>query len=425
MSAKYRLPKGTKDFLPQEAYTVSLLESIARRVFSLYGYSEIRLPLLESTAVFVRSLGKASDIVQKQIFTIASKDDLCLRPEATAQVARCYIENAPLQQRLAKLAYIGPMFRGERPQKGRLRQFHHIGAEAIGQSSALLDAEIIILARDLLSAFGLEGVVLELNSLGCRDDQQRLQGMLKTKLEAKQGLCEECRRRLSSNVLRILDCKKPDCRRIVSGLGIGRSYLCRECDLYFDKVVTALSAASVTYTHVPTLVRGLDYYTQTVFEFTSDALGAQSALGAGGRYDGLIFELGGKATPACGFALGLERILLLREAAQLPGLDVFVAYTAEDLAKDAFEVLKLLRGVGISADMDFNFTSLKSQLRYSQRLKSALAVIIAEDELKEKGVILRDMKASSQDVIKISDLVEAVKSKIERGLGSQIPDPRS
>jgi histidyl-tRNA synthetase len=411
MSAQYRLPKGTKDFLPQEAYTVSLLENIARDIFTVYGYEEVRLPLLESIPVFARSLGSTSEIVQKQIFTIASKDGLCLRPEATAQVARAYIENNLSQQRLVKLFYIGPMFRGERPQKGRLRQFHHIGAEAIGERSPLLDVELIALARRLLMGFGLDPPCLEINSLGCGADRRQLIKLLKDKLTPKQDrLCKECRRRLSTNVLRILDCKEAGCKKQVAALKIGGSYLCSDCSEYFEQVLEGLRRLSIEYIHVPTLVRGLDYYTQTVFEFTSPRLGAQSAVGAGGRYDNLIADLGGPSKPACGFALGLERILLLRTLSQLKGLDVFVAYVSEDLKEQAFRLLDRLRQEGISCDMVFEFTSLKSQLRYCQKRKASLAVILGEEELTDNKVTLRDMAASKQELADIDSLSETIKN---------------
>ncbi|MBN2120049.1 MAG: histidine--tRNA ligase [Candidatus Omnitrophica bacterium] len=412
MSARYRLPRGTKDFLPQEAYAVSLLENNSRKIFRIYGYEEVRLPFIENSEVFIRSLGQTSEIIERQIFKIEAKDNLCLRPEATAQVVRSYIENAFYQHKLSKLFYIGAMFRGERPQKGRLRQFHHIGAEAIGQSSPFLDVEVISLARDLLLELGVDKFELKINSLGCVEDKERLKALLREKLSSKHGrLCEDCQKRFSVNILRVLDCKKPACKELVASLDIGRSYLCKDCSGYFDTILDMLKSLSIDYSHVATLVRGLDYYTRTVFEFTSPLLGAQDAVGAGGRYDNLVQELGGPSRPACGFALGLERILLLRGKEPKPRLRAFVVYAAQDLQKQAFMVLRSLRQAGISSDMSFDFTSLKSQLRLCQKLEADFAVILGPDEMRDKILILRDMKASVQDKIEINDLIKRLKPK--------------
>jgi len=410
MSAKYRLPRGTKDFLPQEAYTATLLENKAREVFATYGYREVRLPSIENKGIFVRGLGGGSEVVEKQIFTIEGKDDLCLRPEATAQIVRSYIEHNLYNQRLVKLFYIGAMFRGERPQKGRLRQFHHIGAEAIGERHPGVDAEVVKLAYDLLRSFDVGNFTLEINSLGCPKDKESLRGKLKDKLKGKLHLlCGKCQHRFARNTLRLLDCKNPGCKDAVSSLGIGRSYLCKDCAEYYRAVLEILKDLSVNYRQVDSLVRGLDYYTHTVFEFTTSLLGSQNAVGAGGRYDELVEELGGPKKPSCGFALGLERILLLREKEELPCPRVFVAYTTAGLGKRAFLILDSLRGAGISSDMDFHPGSLKSQLRYGRKLRADFAVILGQDELENNSVILRDMKASSQEVVKIDNLINRLR----------------
>lgn len=413
MSAKYRLPRGTRDFLPRDAYTVTVLENQARSIFHLYGYKEARFPLIENIEVFIRGLGQNTEIVEKQIFKIEGRDNLCLRPEATAQIVRSYIENHLFREKTVRLFYMGAMFRGERPQKGRLRQFHHIGAEALGVKSPYLDAEVIALARDLLLAMGIAECTLEINTLGCKDDKNKLKVLLKDKLKDKlTHFCENCKHRFNTNILRILDCKKPGCRKIVSSLKIAGQYLCQNCGFYFERVCQNLEELNVKYQLNPTLVRGLDYYTQTIFEFISTRLGTQNAVGAGGRYDDLIEELGGPKNPACGFALGLERALLLREKVAPPALDAFVVYTHKDLSQRAFLLLRDLRAAGISSSMDFEGGSLKSQLRFAQKINVKFAVIVGEDELKENSFTLRDMQASDQEVIAISNLVTVLKNKL-------------
>ncbi len=413
MSARYRLPRGTKDFLPPEAYTAVSLENIARQVFYIYGYKEVRLPVIESKDIFVRGLGEKSEVVEKQIFGIASRENLCLRPEATAQIVRAYIENSLHIQRLTKLFYIGAMFRGERPQRGRFRQFHHIGAEALGERSPILDAELIILARDLLFNFGIKDFNLEINSLGCLQDKRKFEELLKEKIKSRINLlCPNCQRRFSTNPLRILDCKESSCKKVVSSLNIGHAYLCKNCLSYFKKVCSCLDEMGLSYEILPDLVRGLDYYTQTVFEFTSEKLGSQKAIGAGGRYDGLVKELGGPDRAGCGFALGLERIMMLKTKEEAPSPEIFLAYTSRELMSQAFKLLSRLRRERISSDMVFEFSSLKSQLRYAQKLGVKFVVIMGEEELKDNLVVLRDMKASYQEKVPIESLIDILTERI-------------
>ncbi|HEC69691.1 MAG TPA: histidine--tRNA ligase [Candidatus Omnitrophica bacterium] len=412
MSGRYRPPRGTKDFLSGEAYTSVFLENKAREIFYLYGYREVRLPLIESKDIFIRSLGENTEVVEKQIFEISSRENLCLRPEATAQIVRAYIGHSLYLQRLVKLFYIGPMFRGERPQKGRFRQFHHIGAEAIGEKDPLLDTELIGLAEKLLVSFEVKDFYLEINSLGCEEDKNRFKSLLKKKLaddRVRSLLCENCQKRFFANPLRILDCKEANCRKVVNSLDIGNSYLCKSCLSYFEQVCSLLDKRGISYKVNPWLVRGLDYYTQIVFEFNSDNLGSQKAVGAGGRYDGLVRELGGPDKAGCGFALGLERILLLRKLEKFSSLKVFIAYTSSELKNKAFELLAKLRDEGISSDMGFKFSSLKSQLRYAQKLGVEFVVILGEEELKNNQVSLRDMKASSQERFSLDRLIDFLK----------------
>ncbi len=304
------------------------------------------------------------------------------------------------------------MFRGERPQKGRLRQFHHLGCEAIGLKSVYLDAEIISLGYRLILDLGVKDFTLEINSLGCKKDRESLNRLLNKHLEKEyDDLCKHCQRRFSHNILRILDCKNPKCKKIVKSLNIGHKYLCEECLSYFKRLCLILDDNKISYKIKPTLVRGLDYYTDIVFEFVSSNLGSQSAIGAGGRYDHLVQSLGGANKPACGFALGLERLMLLREDLKLPGPSVFLSYVSENLYKKAFSLLNILRSEGISSDIDFTKGSLKSQLRYCQKIRCNYAVIVGEEELKQDSVILRDMRSSSQSVVKIAELVRILKNK--------------
>lgn len=407
---KYRLVRGVKDLLPEKSEKVNTIENLARKIFKLYGYSEIRLPVLENQAIFTRGLGSNTEIVEKQIFKIEGKEGLCLRPEGTAQVVRAYIEHRLYIQRLVKLFYIGPMFRGERPQRGRLRQFNHIGAEVLGIKSPFLDAENISLADALLKNFGLgvKDYRLEINSLGCKNDQDKLKNTLFSKIEPfKNSLCDDCKRRLYSNVLRILDCKKNSCQEIVKSLNLNHSYLCNECRLYFDNVCKELNSLNINYRIVPSLVRGLDYYTQTVFEFTARRLGSQNAVAAGGRYDNLVSELSGPDKPACGFAVGLDRVLLLLEdkPAEI-NHPVFAAYTNEGVFGKAFQLIKLLREKGIPADMDFEKKSLKSQLRYFQKLGAEFVIIVGEEELKKNVYPLKYMRSSEQKDLDLESLIE-------------------
>ncbi|MDD5255681.1 MAG: histidine--tRNA ligase, partial [Candidatus Omnitrophica bacterium] len=299
-----RIP-GTRDILPQESSQWQALENLARRVFGLYAYQEIRTPLLEDAGLYNRSLGESTEIVQKQMFLVHNKEDLyALRPEGTASILRAYIENnLDKSAGLSRLYYMGPMFRLERPQKGRLRQFHHIGAEVIGSTEPQVDIEVISLSMGLLDAWGVKGSELLVNSLGCAKDRKNLMQMLGGSLKSRlHELCDDCKIRVENNVLRVLDCKQEMCRKIVAGLEVGQKHLCGDCNAHFSKVLAGLRHLGIPFSVEPMLVRWLDYYTRTVFEIKHKSLGAQDAIGAGGRYDGLSVELSGPQTGAMGFA---------------------------------------------------------------------------------------------------------------------------
>ncbi|MFA5337826.1 MAG: histidine--tRNA ligase [Candidatus Omnitrophota bacterium] len=429
MIKTYKSIRGTYDFSPEEARQFNKIAEKARHVFALYGYDEIILPFLEEEGVFVRSVGETTDIVEKQIFRIAKRNDsdsdIVLRPEGTAQVVRYYLEHALYKQSdFNKFSYIGAMFRGERPQKGRLRQFHHIGAEAMGSDSIFLDAEMISLALRLLDEMGITERKLNINTLGCQADKEKFMSLLKKDLSARRNeLCPDCQRRLEKNPLRILDCKQENCKKIAVSFCLsetsGKTYLCDDCNGKFQELLKLLKSSNIDYVYNPCLVRGLDYYTNTVFEITSTALGSQDAIGAGGRYNNLIKNLGGPDIPACGFALGVERVIIAlnKKEAQISP-DVFIAVTGENLRDEGFKMLRDLRSAGVHSDMDYCAKSLRGQLRYAEKKDINFVVIVAEEEYKQGLVILKDMKASTQDKVKKEDLIEVVRGAIADGEGA-------
>lgn len=417
MTKKFSLPRGTADILPDETPLWRDIEDKARKIFAIYGYQEIRTPVFEETALFTRSLGETSDVVQKQMLNL-EKEGLALRPEGTASIVRSYIENnLDKKERLSKLYYIGSMFRGERPQKGRLRQFHQIGVEAIGPNSSLpyLDAEVIILAVNLLKSFGLNDFKLKINTLGSPEDKENFSKILRGELKNKSAhLCEDCQNRLERNVFRILDCKNEQCKKIVGELKIGSSYLSEASKTYFKNVKDALEFSSVAYEESSQLVRGLDYYTHTVFEISSPSLGSQDALGAGGRYNNLVSQLGGPEVDGIGFAMGVERILLA--LSQDPSfvkasLNCLILSLDEASLLRAFQILSILRSAGISSDMSHRFGSMKNQMSFADKIGARYVMILGEDEAKKGTVTLKNMATREQNEIKASadNLTEVIK----------------
>jgi histidyl-tRNA synthetase len=409
-----RIP-GTKDILPEEILLWQEIEKISRNIFSLYNYREIRPPLLEEACLFNRSLGESAEIVQKQMFLVKNKEDLyALRPEGTAPIVRAYIENSlDKTTGFIKLYYIGPMFRLERPQKGRLRQFHHIGVEAIGSLDPCLDAEVIALADTLLTAYGINGYKIRINTLGCSTDKQVFSQNLRKQLTVSlEKLCEDCRVRLDNNPLRILDCKNETCKEIVRGIEIKDGHICPECREYFQKVREGLDKLKINYTLDPLLVRGLDYYTGTVFEISHENLGAQDAIGAGGRYNNLVEQLGGPKLGAIGFAFGVERLLLAAGTPECRNAkdDLVYLITLGDKAKlEGAKILHELRKNGIKSDADYEGKSLKGAMRSANDLGARRVLIIGEDELKDNAVTLKEMSSGVQKQLKISDLITELK----------------
>jgi len=409
-----RAIRGTKDILPGESMQWSAAENLARDLFAKYGYEEIRTPVIEDTALFKRSIGDTTDIVQKQMYTFQDRGErsITLRPEGTAPVVRAYLENnINNKQGLVKLFYMGPMFRAERPQAGRQRQFHQIGVEAIGSASPYLDAEVIALLVNFLKAAGVKDFEVKINNLGCDKDKKIFCDQLKEGLKPNlERLCEDCQSRFGKNVLRILDCKNHDCKKLIPVI---TSYQCDDCESHYHKVLDMLNLLGVKYKTYAHLVRGLDYYTGTVFEVTAAGLGSQDAIAAGGRYGNLIKDLGGPDVPAIGFAIGIERLLMASSPESIvhsPETKIYIATLGEAARKKAFELASELREAGIVCIMEYDEKSLKAQLKAASNQECKYAVILGDDELKKDKIILRDMSKSEQEEISLKSFVTHLKS---------------
>lgn len=406
---------GTRDILPQEVSGWQDIEEASRKIFSVYNYKEIRPPLIEEAGLFDRSLGESCEIVQKQMFIIKKEGAVfALRPEATASVCRAYLENnLDKTAGFIKLYYIGPMFRLERPQKGRQRQFYHLGCEAIGSQDAFIDAEIISLADSLLKSFSIDGYKININSLGCKEDKEKLSEILHEGLKDKiSRLCEDCRVRFKQNILRTLDCKNEGCIKAVAELEVRDTYLCHECKTHFKRVREGLDSLKINYEIIPYLVRGLDYYSRTVFEITHPQLGSQNALGAGGRYDDLIGDLGGPKTGAAGFAFGMERLLLVSkcQSAKVPEKKlVYIITLGEEAGLTGLKLLNDLREAGIASDTDYEGKSLKGAMRKGNDLGARYVLLIGEDELKKNIVTVKDMVSGEQREVKPEKLIAELK----------------
>lgn len=409
---KYSGLKGMEDILPPDITVWQSVESTARDIFARYGFQEIRVPILESTDIFTRGIGEATDIVEKEMYTFTDKGNrsVSMRPEGTAPVVRCYVEkNLHTLASPQKYFYTGPMFRYERPQKGRFRQFYQVGAEAFGVATPAMDAEVISLLRNLLEAIGLGGLNFELNSIGCAECRPAYrQALLDFFGDKRSEYCPDCQRRYDTNPLRILDCKVPRCGELRQGAPTVTEHLCDGCRTHFDELLSMLNALKVPYTLNPNLVRGLDYYTKTTFEVTSEHLGAQKAVAAGGRYDRLVEEFGGPATPAIGFAIGMERIVTLlkeQQPVEQPEPRVFVATLGREAELEGFRIVEALRSKGIWAEQSYGGGSLKSQLRRADRVGAAFALIIGENEMKAGMLQWKNMKKGEQGEVAVADVV--------------------
>ena len=406
--------KGFADIFPGEVEIWQSVEATARRVFNSYNFSEVRIPILEKTELFSRSIGETTDIVEKEMYTFEDRDSrggdtmettkLTLRPEGTAGVVRAYVEAEMYKiEPVRKLYYMGPMFRRERPQKGRMRQFHQIGAEALGRGDPYIDAEILLLLSDFFSAVALTEPSLQINSLGCSDCRPKYRELLLAFLKGRENLlCENCRRRIDRNPLRALDCKEPGCIEATKDAPSILDSLCAACREHFETVQRLLRQTGVGFTLNPRMVRGLDYYCRTTFEWTTTRLGSQSAVAAGGRYDGLVQELGGPAIPGVGFAMGVERLtmlLRLQEGAMAKGPELFVVWVGEKARDWAFPIVHRLRQKGIAVEMEGEARSLKSQMRRADKFKAVSVLIVGDDELANGRAVLRDMATKQQQEI--------------------------
>jgi histidyl-tRNA synthetase len=406
--------KGFADIFPGEVEIWQSVEATARRVFNSYNFSEVRIPILEKTELFNRSIGETTDIVEKEMYTFEDRDSrggdttettkLTLRPEGTAGVVRAYVESEMYKiEPVRKLYYMGPMFRRERPQKGRMRQFHQIGAEALGRGDPYIDAEILLLLSDFFSAVALTEPSLQINSLGCSECRPKYRELLLAFLKERENLlCENCRRRIDRNPLRALDCKEPGCIEATKDAPSILDSLCAACREHFETVQRLLRQTGVGFTLNPRMVRGLDYYCRTTFEWTTTRLGSQSAVAAGGRYDGLVQELGGPAIPGVGFAMGVERLtmlLRLQEGAMAKGPELFVVWVGEKARDWAFPVVHRLRQKGIAVEMEGEARSLKSQMRRADKFKAVSVLIVGDDELANGRAVLRDMATKQQEEI--------------------------
>jgi len=412
--------KGFKDLLPGASERWDWVSCVARQTFQAFGFSAICTPILERSVLFTRSIGEATDIVEKEMYSFQDwdKKSISLRPEGTASVVRAYLEHRLATPNIpTKLYYQGPMFRHERPQAGRLRQFHQIGAEIIGDLSPRQDIELLSLLTHFFQKLGFQNLRLEINSLGCPVCRPSYRKNLQAYLEARlPELCEDCKRRYTSNPLRILDCKREKCKETTQDAPASAEQLCQECDDHFYKVKAGLKALKIDYTLNLRLVRGLDYYTKTAFEMTTRDLGAQNAVAAGGRYDGLVEALGGPETPAIGFAIGMERLMQLIPACKteiLP-LRLFFIPLGERAGQHLFPLLFHLRKENIRAEMGDFSTPLKRQMKQADRMKSAFVLIAGEREMEKDVGILRNMATKEQIEVPFSSLLEALTAQLSR-----------
>lgn len=406
--------KGTKDVLPKDVHKNQYIEATALDIASKFGYKEIRTPVFEHTELFQRGVGDTTDVVQKEMYTFDDKGgrSITLRPEGTAGAVRSYLENGLCNEALPqKVCYLTSCYRYEKPQAGRLREFHQFGVECFGSASPLADAEIIALAKSLFDTLGVKDLNLEINSIGCPTCRAEYHKALKEYFSSrKDELCDTCKSRLDRNPMRILDCKSPICHEIAEGAPVVIDYLCDECKEHFENVQKYLKAQNIEYTINPQIVRGLDYYTKTVFEFVSNSIGAQGTVCGGGRYDGLVEELGGQHTPSLGFAMGIERLMLLMEAqgcefpeAEKP--DLFIVALGEKATLKAGEIAKDMREEGFSALLDLNQRSVRAQMKYADKLGAKFNVVIGDNEVEAKTAKLKNMQTGEETEINLDTFV--------------------
>ncbi|MGL5346112.1 MAG: histidine--tRNA ligase [Peptostreptococcaceae bacterium] len=417
-----KAPRGTKDITPKDAYKWNYVENKFREICSLFGYEEMRTPVFEHTELFKRSVGDTTDIVQKEMYSFTDKGDrdITLKPEGTAGVVRAFIENKLYAEtQPTKLFYITPCFRYERPQAGRQRQFHQFGIEALGSDNPSLDAEVIALAVQFFNEVGLKDLAVSINSVGCPTCRAEYNAKLKEYLDAKADvLCETCLDRKDKNPMRVIDCKNPNCQENLTDIPFMIDHICGDCKDHFEKLQTYLTEMEVNFVVDRTIVRGLDYYKKTAFEIISNDIGSQSTVCGGGRYDGLVEQLGGpKGVSGIGFGLGVERLLLTLENNNIEienpmSTDIFIATLGEAAKIKSFKLLKDLRYNHISADNDHLDRSMKAQFKYSDKINAKFTVVIGDTELENDSVTLKNMRTSEQTTVKLSELVEELKNRL-------------
>ena len=412
------IPKGTKDMLPRDAAAWHYVEHKARETAALFSFREIRTPMFEHTELFTRGVGETTDIVTKEMYTFEDKGgrSMTLRPEGTAGVARAFIENGLGQDVMPmKAYYLASVFRYERPQSGRLREHHQFGVELYGSSSPYADAEVISLAHTFLSSVGIGGLTLHLNSIGCKECRPKFNAALRGYIgDNLDRMCGKCRERFDKNPLRILDCKEEKCREIVKAAPSITDFLCDDCRAHFEQLQGILERQGVPFVVDPSVVRGLDYYTRTVFEFVSEDIGAQGTVCGGGRYDGLVEEVGGKSTPAVGFGLGLERLLLVlqntgRLDAPRERADVYLAPLGERAAGEVPAIAAGLRRAGVSADYDMMGRGVKAQMKYADKSGARFVVVIGDNELESGTAVLKNMDTGEERSVALGDIAGALK----------------
>ena len=418
-------PKGTKDVLPSQVYKWQYVENAFREACRRYVFKEIRTPVFEHTELFSRGVGDTTDIVEKQMYTFEDygKRSITLKPEGTSPVVRAFVEHklyAEVQP--SKYYYIIPCFRYEKPQSGRLREFHQFGIEIFGTDNMMADAEVIGFASDFLASLGISDLELRINSIGCPECRKVYRNALREFLKLKyDDLCETCKGRYERNPMRILDCKSPVCRELVQGAPVMLDYLCDSCRDAFEDLKRNLDAMEIEYIVDPGIVRGLDYYTKTTFEFVSNKIGAQGTVCGGGRYDHLIETIGGPPVPGVGFGLGIERLLLLMETTgiEIPepeNLEVFIAVMGERAKTFGLKLLRDLRRQGIIAEMDCLGRNIKGQFKYADRLGAKYTIVIGDNELDQNMVSVKNMKTSEQRQVPLPDILEEIAGSVRQGL---------
>lgn len=411
MAINIKRPNGTEDVLPKDVYKWHTVEKITRDTAESFGFSELRFPTFENTDLFLRSVGETTDVVQKEMYTVKAKEtEFTLRPEGTAGAIRAMLQNGLLNEALPqKIFYIISCFRHERPQAGRLREFHQFGLEMAGSPAPTADAEVICLAKNILDRLGLKNIELHINSIGCPTCRAKYHEALKAFFEPhKDELCDTCKERLVKNPMRLLDCKSPEDREIAKDAPVILDYLCEECSEHFAKLKKYLDNAGIAYTVDPKIVRGLDYYTKTVFEFITTEIGAQGTVCGGGRYDGLIEQLGGQHTPALGFGMGIERLLLVMDKQKCDYLspkkcDIYFASMGDAALEKAMELTRGLREYGYCAEYDLMGRGIKAQMKYANKIGAVYTVVLGDNELADGKAKLKEMESGKETEILLND----------------------